>query len=179
MFICASGEEFDFANVVGVGLIESAIRLSEICIKDKPQEIIFVGSAGSYDERIGVFDIYQSHLSTQIEFSYIFNNAYSPIENIVAGNTFANVSRENDIIVNSSNYISRDSSFALTMINNGILLENMEFYSILSVAKHFNIPAFGILCVTNYCNVNAHEDFIKNHKKAKELLESYVKKNLL
>jgi len=40
----------------------------------------------------------------------------------------------------------------------------MEFFSILSVAKEFEIPVAGIFVITNYTNENAHEDFIKNHK---------------
>ena len=53
----------------------------------------------------------------------------------------------------------------------------MEASSILSVAKNLDIDAECILCATNFCNENAHEDFIKNHQKAKEKLEEYLKIN--
>ncbi len=51
----------------------------------------------------------------------------------------------------------------------------MEFFSVLKVAQEFNIPAGGVFCITNYTNKNAHEDFLKNHEKAKELLSVHVK----
>lgn len=53
----------------------------------------------------------------------------------------------------------------------------MEAFSVLSVAKNLNIDAECILCATNFCNENAHEYFIKNHQKAKENLEEYLKKH--
>jgi nucleoside phosphorylase len=49
-------------------------------------------------------------------------------------------------------------------LDNGVGIENMEFFSILSVAKEFEIPVAGIFVITNYTNENAHEDFLKNHK---------------
>ena len=54
----------------------------------------------------------------------------------------------------------------------------MEFFSVLKVAQEFNIPAGGVFCITNYTNKNAHEDFMKNHEKAKELLSLHVKKRI-
>ena len=37
----------------------------------------------------------------------------------------------------------------------------MEFFSVLKTAKEFNIPVKGIFVVTNYCNKNAHSEYIK------------------
>jgi nucleoside phosphorylase len=62
----------------------------------------------------------------------------------------------------------------------GVGIENMEFFSILSVAKEFEIPVAGIFVVTNYTNENAHEDFLKNHKEAMEKLTKYLlEKNII
>jgi nucleoside phosphorylase len=51
----------------------------------------------------------------------------------------------------------------------------MEFFSVLRVAKEFDIPAGGVFCITNYTDKNAHKEFLKNHTKAKELLNEYIK----
>ena len=53
----------------------------------------------------------------------------------------------------------------------------MEFFSVLRVAKAFNIPVAGVFIVTNYTDKNAHRDFIKNHKEAMRRLEKYIKEN--
>ncbi|MBS5830454.1 MAG: purine-nucleoside phosphorylase, partial [Campylobacter concisus] len=64
------------------------------------------------------------------------------------------------------------------MFEKGYFLENMEFFSVLKVAQIFKIPAHGIFIATNFCDENAHADFIKNHSTAKELLTKYVKENM-
>lgn len=214
MLICARGENFGFAKEIGVGLVESASLLTSLILRENPQSLIFIGSAGSYDENLKIFDIAISHSATQIEHSFTQNKSYTPIDNkieIVSYETMPLFSQDStqkqnantpdsasidsavpdstksqnlleialkkmshfpSIIVNSSNYICTDSSYAKQMKNAGIALENMEFFSILKVADYFKIPALGIFCITNYCDENAHSDFLANHSKAHKILES-------
>lgn len=172
MFVCASGEKFSFAKEIGVGLVDSAMILSSIVLKDNPKELIFIGSAGSYDKSVNIFDIFVSSTAMQIETSFITHNSYTPIFNKIE-----NVSCETNIIVNSSNYITTDENLSKQMLNAGIKLENMEFFSVLRIAQYFEISAFGIFCVTNYCDTDAHSYFLKNHSLAEQYLESYVREN--
>ncbi len=51
----------------------------------------------------------------------------------------------------------------------------MEFFSVLAVAKSFKIPVGGVFCVTNYCDEEAHQDFLANQKEAMRRLESYLR----
>ena len=173
MIVCAGNNEtFKFATPVGVGLIDSAINLTRLCLFDKPDFLLFVGSAGSYGKH-HIFDILESKTATNIELGYFQKLSYTPIDNIVDEDVSRGTSDK--IIVNCSNYITTNIENANTFLNAGISLENMEFYSVLKVAKEFNIPAAGVFIVTNYCNANAHDDFIKNHKKSKELLIKFIK----
>ena len=173
MFICAGeSETFDFAKPMGIGLIDTAINLSKLCLTNPPKFIFFVGSAGSYGEH-KIFDIVQSKTASNIENSFFNAKAYTPIDNIVS--TSNNVSRET--IVNSSNYITTDERLGKHYLKNNMGIENMEFFSILKVAQHFNIPAAGAFIVTNYCNANAHKDFIANHKEAMAKLTEYIRRD--
>jgi len=173
MIFCAgNGEDFEFATAIGVGLIDSAINLTRICMLDRPKFILFIGSCGSYGEK-QIFDIVHSQSSSNIENSFFNANSYTPIDNIIS--TSNDVSRET--IVNSSNYITRDKSLSESYLSNGIGVENMEFFSIMRVAKEFGIPAGGVFVVSNYCDEKAHEDFIKNHSKAKDILSEYMLTN--
>ncbi|MCE3040104.1 purine-nucleoside phosphorylase [Helicobacter anatolicus] len=189
MFVCAgNGENFDFAISVGVGLIESAINLTQICIKNKPNFLCFVGSAGSYDLNLPLLEICTSQESTQIEASFFEDKSYTPIQlhqksiNDVSCETINKIKTLGlrSVIVNSSNYITTDMQIAKKFLKQGVLLENMEFYSVSSVAKKFQIPCMGIFCVSNYCNAQAHQDFIKNHhiiiKKIEEVIKKVVSK---
>ena len=165
-------ETFSFATPIGVGLIESTINLTRLALFDKPEFLIFIGSAGSYGE-YKVFDIVESMIASNIELSFWENNSYTPIDNVIEAK---NSNTNSKVIVNSSNYITTNKELSKNFLKHNIHLENMEFYSVASVAKEFEIPLLGIFVVTNYTDKNAHKDFIKNHKKAKEMLVEYIRK---
>ena len=169
-------ESFSFTKAIGVGLVESAMNLTKICLFNRPEFILFIGSAGSYGNH-NIFDIVESKNSSNIELSFLQNFAYTPIDNAVRIDTALTNS---EVIVNSSNYISTNQTLSKEFLQYNVELENMEFFSVLSVAKEFEIPAFGIFIVTNYTNANAHSDFIKNHKEAMNRLVKYLEdKNII
>ena len=134
-----------------------------------PSEIIFVGSAGLYKDG-EVFEIYESSVAANIEISSLENKSYSPIESKIAS-----IVPRGTCKVNSSNFITTDQNLAHKLFDRGYFLENMEFFAVLKVAQKFQIPAYGIFVATNFCDKNAHADFIKNHEQAKKELEKYLK----
>jgi len=170
MIVCAGDiEQFTFAKPVGIGLVNVAINLTELCLKERPKSLTFVGTAGSYGEK-NIFDIVESTVASNIENSFFSNSSYTPLKSIVSN--LENVSRET--IVNSSNYITTDDRLSEYYLKKNIHLENMEFFAVLKVAEKFNIHAKGIFIVTNYCNKNAHEDFLKNRIEAMDILSEYI-----
>lgn len=177
MIVCAGDiETFKFAEPMGIGLVNSAINLTRRCLFDKPEFLLFVGTAGSYGQH-NILDIVESKRAANVELAFLSNDAYTPLDNVLESeNQFVN----NDTIVNSSNYITTNENLAKKYNEFGIGIENMEFFSVLSVAKTFEIPVAGIFAVTNYTNENAHEDFKKNHKIAMQKLTEYlVEKNII
>ena len=171
MMICAGKlEQFDFAVPVGIGLIEVAMNLTKLCLSKKPEFLFFVGTAGSYGEK-KIFDIVESKTACNIENSFFNAGAYTPLDNMIS--TAEDVSRET--IVNSSNYITTDETLANTYLGKNIHLENMEYFAVLKVAEAFGIPVAGTFIITNYCNKNAHKDFVDNHKEAMAKLTKYIK----
>ncbi|BBB21144.1 5'-methylthioadenosine/S-adenosylhomocysteine nucleosidase family protein [Helicobacter cinaedi] len=178
MIVCVgNGEDFSFAKSLGVGLVESAIGLMQICQKESVDSLVFIGSAGAYSKEVKLFDLYIADSATQIELSFLQDKAYTPLDNhIQSGILQENVSYEtfaNKAIINSSNYITTDENLALRFAKAGILLENMEFFSIMKVAQYFNIPCLGVFCVSNYTHQNAHNEFMANHHKVKEILSHH------
>lgn len=178
MIVCAgNGEDFSFAKSLGVGLVDSAIGLMQICQRESVDSLVFIGSAGAYSKEVKLFDLYIADSATQIELSFLQDKAYTPLDNhIQSGILQENVSYEtfaNKAIVNSSNYITTDENLALRFAKAGILLENMEFFSIMKVAQYFNIPCLGVFCVSNYTHQNAHNKFMANHHKVKEILSHH------
>lgn len=172
MLLCAGNNEtFDFATPIGVGLIDSTINLTRLCLIEKPEFLLFVGSAGSYGD-YQIHEIVESKTAANIELGFLDQNAYTPIDNVVSAQT----EEIKDVIVNSSNYITTSTRAMEQFRALGIGLENMEFFSVMRVAQVFGIPAGGVFCVTNYCDANAHRDFIANHGFAKVLLREHMQK---
>jgi len=172
MIICAGKtEQFDFAVPVGIGMLEVAMNLTRLCMAEKPKFLLFVGTAGSYGEK-KIFDIIESKTAANIENSFFTGGSYTPIDNVVS--SVEDVSRET--LVNSSNYITTDKSIGKHYMAQNIHLENMEYFAVLKVAQSFGISAGGVFIVTNYCDENAHEDFLKNQKEAMDKLSAYIKK---
>ncbi len=169
MIVCAGHNELiRGATPIGIGLIESAVNLTKICIKNRPDEIFFIGSAGSYG-RVSVLDRVVSSEAYNVEVSYLNKLSYTPLDELIP----KDVSHET-IKVNSSNYITTSKTDAKKFLNIGLDIENMEFFSVVSVAKSFGIKVKGEFVVTNYCDENAHKDFISNHNTAKKMMEEIV-----
>lgn len=204
MLVCAGrNETLCYATPIGVGLVEASLGLARILFGGGVENIIFLGSAGAYSKEVLLFDMFCSIEATQIESSFLDGGSYTPIDNVikieevdfdlfglsslwtdkhsdknVSYETLANSinfkERVKHAVVNSSNYITTDENKAKQMARAGILLENMEFYAVMKVAQSFGVPAMGIFCVTNYCDKNAHKDFLSNHNVAKQKLENFI-----
>ncbi len=171
MLICAGdSEQFRFATPVGIGLVNVAVNLTRLCLLNPPEFLLFVGTAGSYGNK-KIFDIIESRSAANIENSFFTHGNYTPIDNVIS--TADDVSRET--IVNSSNYITVNPDVAKHYLDNKIELENMEFFAVMKTAEILGIPAGGVFIVTNYCDKNAHEDFLSNHQEAMRKLTDYMK----
>ena len=77
--------------------------------------------------------------------------------------------------MNSSNYITTDKEIGKYYTAQNVQIENMEFFAVMKVAQFYGISAGGIFVVTNYCDENAHDDFLNNQKEAMKKLDAYVK----
>lgn len=171
LIVCAGAmESFEFAKAVGIGMVEPAINLTKILLnlKQLPKKIIFIGSCGIYGNE-NLLKIYQSSLAFNYEISGIIGLSYTPIKI-----NLPNVSQKT-ILINSSNFITNSAEISKKFKNLGFTAENMEAYSIKCVALKFGIEFESILCATNYCDENAHENFIQNYPKAKENIIKYLK----
>jgi len=176
MIVCAGkNESFSFATSIGIGLIESAMNLTRICLFDKPEYIVFIGSAGSYGNH-NIFDIIESSTAANIELSFLDNNSYTPLDNVLK---CEKQNLRNDTIVNSSNYITTNFKLAKEFEQYGVGIENMEFFSVIKIAQEFDIDVKGIFIITNFTNDTAHQDFISNHKEAMDRLVVYLESKKL
>jgi len=177
MIVCAGRTEvFDFATTIGVGLIESAINLTRLVLEQNPSEIVFIGSCGSFGG-LEPLEIITSCEAANVEHSALSESAYSPLE-LQEKSKNIQSDLDSNVIINSSNYITTSQDMAKKLATHGMDAENMEFYSVLRTAREFGVHAYGVFVVTNYCDENAHADYLKNLPQAKKILEDYCKKEL-
>jgi nucleoside phosphorylase len=175
MIVCAgNNESFSFATPIGIGLINASINLTKLFVAQKPKNILFIGTAGNYG-KFKEFDVVSSNSATNIEIGFLENFSYSPILEQINGIDI-NVSCETlqKTVVNSSNFITSNSAQSALFLKYGLDLENMEFFAVLKAAREFRIASLGLFCVTNYCDQNAHKEFLQNQAKAKIILENTV-----
>ena len=169
MFISAGNKEiFSFALPIGVGLLESSMNLTRLILFNRPEYLIFIGSAGSYGN-LDIFELFETSSATNIEHCMLKNKCYTPIDNFI---TF---SQKKEIIVNSSNYITTSKKISKKYLNMNIDAENMEFFSVLKVAKEFNIPVKGIFVISNFCSKDAHKEYENNINKVNSIIVEYIK----
>lgn len=175
LIVCAGqSENFSFAQSIGIGMIEPCIKLSQLLLKYKPKELIFIGTCGLYDEKLELLKVYESKHAFNIEFSKLEAGFYTPAQCEV--NLKSDVSQET-FISNASNYICANAKAAKQFQTLGLELENMEIFSVLSTAKAFDIAATCFLCASNYCDEKAHQTFLANHAQAKAKLEAFLQEN--
>ena len=126
-------------------------------------------------QSLNLLEIYETRHAFNVEASSFLGDFYSP----AACEINLNVSYETKKC-NSSNYICTDEKMAARFAAMGLELENMEAFAVLSVAAKFGVEAVCFLCATNFCDSQAHQNFIKNHAQAKKNLENFLQeKNLI
>ena len=124
---------------------------------------------------LNLLEIYETRHAFNVEASSFLGDFYSP----AACEINLNVSYETKKC-NSSNYICTDEKVAARFAAMGLELENMEAFAVLSVAAKFGVEAVCFLCATNFCDSQAHQNFIKNQAQAKKNLENFLQeKNLI
>lgn len=113
MLLCAGrNETLKGAVPIGVGLIESAINLTRMCLKNPDiKSLIFIGSAGSYSPETELLSVFESTQGYQIEESFSYLNSYTPLDNSIHIETKEKALFER-VGINSSNYIHTNEMFA-------------------------------------------------------------------
>lgn len=170
------GLDFRIANKLslGVGNIDASIRLTEYLTHNPNiQEIIFLGSAGSYNPTISqVGDIsfgknyYYKEISTwkgESKSPILFVNLVQPNRGEL-GNYLFHKMLFKEFDVNSPNSVTNIQIKDLPFWENSPLLENMEVFGLSRVANLLNRKFSSILGITNQVNERGSEEWKRNYK---------------
>jgi nucleoside phosphorylase len=166
---------------LGVGNIDSSIRLTEYITNNQNiQEIVFIGSAGSYNLSLSkIGDICFGNIYHYREIStwkgessspHLFVNKIFPSRGEL-GNFLFQELQLIELGINSPNSITNIITQNLPTWENSPILENMEVFGLARVATLLNKNFSSILGITNQVYEKGSEEWKMNYKEvAKKLI---------
>lgn len=166
--------------VCGVGNVAAAVCLSEyLHIHPAPDEILFVGSAGTYESRPDIFGIGVSNQFYQRDLAVARGESNRPgllpgsIETR-RGESGAGLAVSAGAIVGSTN--CPDSITLVTPGNlfGDIAFENMECYGLGFVARQKDLPFTAIFALTNAVGPGGSEAWRRNYRNYSQELQKAI-----
>lgn len=170
---------------LGIGYLEAARNLERILHENKDkkiEEIVFLGTAGSYRKNLEIGDVVQIRKSRLLLLGKLDERAYVPEKYDdcllrVIGNSSIEIA---DAM--TSMEITNDDITAAKIykdIGQEFLVESMELYGVAHVAAQHKISCFSLLGITNYNNIFANREWENNQEEVSEKLAEAVNSVLL
>ncbi|MBL8019474.1 MAG: hypothetical protein JNM27_07410 [Leptospirales bacterium] len=176
-----SGSDVEVVPLVcGVGNVAAAVCLSEYLQAHRaPDEVLFVGSAGTYESRPDVFGIGISNHFYQCDLAVARGESNRPglLPGLIEtrrGEKGAGLAATPGTVVGSTN--CPDS---ITLVNPGnlfgdIVFENMECYGLGFVARQKNLPFTAIFALTNSVGPGGSEAWRRNYRNYSQELQRTI-----
>ena len=170
---------------LGIGYLEAARNLQNLLSdhKDKKiDEIVFIGTCGSYRKNMEIGDLVQIQKSRLLLLGKLDERAYVPQkyddfilrvlkdELLQVADCMTSMEITNDDITAAKIYKDTGKEF---------LVENMELYGVAHVAEHHKIQCFSVLGVANYNNIFAHREWDNNQEEVSEKVCKHLNDILL
>jgi nucleoside phosphorylase len=165
---------------LGIAYLNSALNLERylLNLKEKPSQIIFLGTAGSF-EGIDIGDISSVSKVSLLMSTTRMKLAYTPLKeedltiNKKSEEKFSDIKSSHCF---SSLGISQSKFLYLELkkeFKNEILVENMELFGLAKVASDHKIPWEAYLGITNHIGARAHQEWKQSHAAVSEKLNNW------
>ncbi len=181
--ICAAwNEELKSVNsdalvaVLGIGYLEAALELTRILNeREDIDEIVFLGTCGSYNSELKIGDVVSISSVSLLERGEVLGLAYNVREGMSyqSGHCHAASRLAMTVPCLCSLEITNSSELSTRILEHyGFTqaVENMELYGVARVASQRGIKWSAHLGVTNYTNIEAHQDWLSNHQELSKKL---------
>ena len=168
---------------LGVGYLEAARNLEKVILdlesqEKKIDEIVFLGTCGSYRKNLEIGDIVQIQRSRLLLIGKLDEKAYVPqkYEDFIL-----RVLKSGDELKTaecmSSMEITNDDITAAKIykdVGKEFLVENMELYGVAHVAEKHKIACFSLMAVANYNNIFANREWENNQEEVSDKLCKFL-----
>ena len=153
---------------LGIGFLEASLKLERYFLDEKPEKVIFLGTAGAYDKNIELNQIIEIAEVKLLNSSSLFDEAYIPQDY----KTYKSAPKEKNICFSSLEITKSEklSEKILSLESHTNVFENMELYGIAKVCQENNIPWQAFLAITNHTHEKGHEEWKANHLSLSEKL---------
>ena len=163
---------------IGIGPINAAKSSSVLKEKAKGKKVIYLGSAGCFEEFEGPYlvtvnQVYWMPTAERMGLAKFMEDLHKPISIPVTGN-FDLIAKT----VLTSTSVSLDGSINLDLPERSELIENMEAYSVAAELGEAAESVDIIFGITNGVGPNGSKDWIKNFKKISIMTSEYLKNKL-
>ena len=169
LFVAALEEEvpdLDFFHFTGVGKINATHSITQLILKNQPQEIVNFGSVGSLNKKLsGLIEVtkfYQRDMDVRGLMDLKLGE--TPFDSI------------QEIVTDVSGYsCGTGDSFVQTKIEMNVDVVDMEAYALAKICKLHNVHFKCFKFISDNADENASNDWLENCKKGSQLFLEKIK----
>ena len=164
----------------GMGMPSSMIYFHELIKDYGVQNIIRVGSAGSYQEEVKLNDVVlamAASTTSGINNSRFINSDYSPTANFELFQKAVNYAQQNNIPIKAGNILSSDEFYVddpeeyKLWAQYGILCVEMETAGLYTIAAKYNVRALTILTISDSLVTGERLSALKRETSFRDMVE--------
>ena len=165
----------------GVGAIAGGVATAGLLVELKPSRVLFVGTCGSYDDRLAVGDFVEASEALSVSLDELEGRAYrSSLERVRWPSTLA-FSRPLEYprhTVAVPTVITKTSEGA-QLLSALAAAEHLELTAVFAACTAVGIPCGGILAVSNHVGPDTRRQWVDNNAKVSQaLIESLIGKGV-
>jgi adenosylhomocysteine nucleosidase len=169
LFVAALEEEvpdLDFFHFTGVGKINATHSITQLILKNQPQEIVNFGSVGSLNKKLsGLIEVtkfYQRDMDVRGLMDLKLGE--TPFDSI------------QEIVTDVSGYsCGTGDSFVQTKIEMNVDVVDMEAYALAKICKLHDVHFKCFKFISDNADENASNDWLENCKKGSQLFLEKIK----
>lgn len=158
---------------VGVGAITAAAATARLLAEQRPEAVVFLGTCGRYDTRLGLFDCLWAAAAIATSLAELRGDAYRPgIERIRWEATLAGPLPTHPVAVPPA--ITRTLAGA-QLLATVAPVEHLELTGVFAACHGAGVPCGGALVVVNEVGPEAPSQWLANHAEGSRRLVAILR----
>lgn len=155
-------------RTAGIGAVGAAVATSRLLAELLPARVLFVGTCGAYDERLGVGDLLCASEALAVSGEELAGRAYRPeAERTCWPATWSLPLARHPVAVPPAITVDLESARALARL---APVEHLELTGVFAACHAAGVPVAGALAVANRVGPGAHAEWRAHHARVSQRL---------